>query len=146
MEYIWVVARKSGGACGENGRTEEAEKIFLDCERDLYKYHKNRKTYFLNRKDAEDYIRPIAKKAFDMMIEDMKDNDKDEDEDEESEQTKEYLKRGFQEIRREELLEANPFHELYHSSNPSTLFTCPSEDEYDRIGNYFAEVYKVNVY
>lgn len=146
MEYIWKVEKKSGGYGGENGRTEDTERIYLGCDNDYHKWYELRKTYFLTRKDAEDYIRPIAKKAFELMIEDWKNDKEDEEEAEMSLLAKEYLKRGFQEIRREELTEDSPFYELYHSDNPSTLFTCPSEHEYDRIGNYFAEVHRVKVY
>jgi hypothetical protein len=138
-QYIWQVSLKSGDYGGSTGITEEIERQILDCERDYYKWDQTKKRLFLNRKDAEDYVRPIAQKAFQTFISNWEDNL---DENETDKNLDESKKRGLQEIRKEELIPDS----LYYSKIPSTTFVCPAEHEYDRIGHNFATITLIRVY
>ena len=145
MNKIWIVSLKSAGYGGDSGITESVERTMLNCDdTDYPKYSKLKKRYFHNRKDAEDYVRPIAQEAFKVFLSDWEANlDEDEKPDPSLE---EYRQRGFEEIRQDELSETSPYYELYHSEEPITAFVCPAYHEYDRIGFNFASVSQVTIY
>lgn len=125
MQNIWVVDLTSYGYTGESDRTESVEKTILGCDTCQFeKWYNLRKRYFFSRSDAENYIRPIAQKAYDLMISDMMDDEYC------LQEVNEYKKRGLKEI----------------SKKDRTNFVVPTEHEYDRIGQNFASCYIVNVY
>lgn len=131
-DNIWEVCLNSYGYHGDSGITEEVERQILGCDRDYHKWQQIRKRYFYNREDAEDYVRPIAKKAFEVFLSDWKENAEDEGENCDLEDLKEFTKRGLQETRDDD--------------NYSTSFRCPAKHEYDRIGHHFASVSRVEIH
>lgn len=141
---IWIVSLKSTGYGGSSYITESVEKRILDCETNYHKYLQTRKRHFYNRKDAEDYARPIAQEAFKVFLSNWEANL---DEDEKPSRTLEKFKqRGFKEIHQDELTENSPYYQLYYSKEPSTIFVCPTEHEYDRIGHNFASISQTTIY
>ena len=140
--YVWQVSLKSGGYGGESNITEEIERKIMGCERDYYEWDQTKKRLFMNRKDAEDYVRPIAQQAFQSFISNWEDNL---DENETDKGIDEHKKRGLQELHQETLTSDSPYY-LYSSKNPSTIFVCPAKHEYDRIGYYFAIITRIQIY
>lgn len=138
---IWVLSRESGGYGGSSYHFfEEVEKEILGLDHcDFDAYHEIRKTYFKDRKEAEDYALPIAKKMFHYFISDMRDNA----EDGEETNADEYEKRGFHMVRQEELKEGDPLYDLcLNIEVEKTSFICPAEHEYDRIGMFYGGISK----
>jgi len=143
MNEIWIFDRDCGGYGGlDSDRFVHAEAKILGCTEYLEDYYRKRKTYFKNRKDAEDYALPIAKLAWETFLQDMKDNN---DEDEED-CTLQWESRGFHMVQQDKLKVSDLFYEMYKSNNERTSFICPGEHEYDRIGYLFGYISKEIVY
>lgn len=139
-KIIWQVSLESGGYGGISGLTEEIERKILNCDRDFNLWNQLKKRLFFYRKDAEDYIRPIAQQAFKSLISNLKYNE------ENNIIITEYKKRGIQEIRTEKLTPNSPYYKRYNTKEPSTTYVCPIKQEYDRIGYYFAIITPVRIY
>ena len=145
MDFIWVLNRECGGYGGRNACGFIcAESKILDCERYSQEDYQKRKTYFKNRKDAENYALPIAKLAWETFIQDMKSNNDDDEDGEDC--TAEWEKRGFHMVQLDKLEVWDLFYELYKSKEEITSFICPIENEYDRIGYYFGGISKELIY
>lgn len=74
---------------------------------------------FLRRADAEDWLRPIAKTAYDFFIDEIDERYK-----------KEWMERGFKETK----------------TAKNTRWRVPWKHEYDRVGGTFCEVVQVEVH
>ena len=139
MNEVWVIERE---ACDRFSDTEKTMRNPRSCD------FPPRKTVFSKREDAEDYVRPIVKKAFDMLISDMTDNVENPEHDElgQLEEIEEYKKRGWQEIRCEKLTKESPFYKFYGQETPTTVYVCPIQDEYDNIGHFFVSIRLFKIY
>ena len=124
LDFVWVLDTECYGYGGRCSMTESAE-VELLYNNDYIKYKREASRYFKSRDTAENYFRPVAKLAFDKLIESIiEDGEEDEEYEHAKNEADEYKSRGLQENRTDE----------------STVFECPAKHDYDRIGMVFATI------
>lgn len=154
MQTIWVLSRGNEGYglfapieeklfgvkhWWEDTKDEDGNVTGSCGYSNLEEFYAQRKTYFTSREDAEAYAEPIARKAYEIWVQDFIDN-------EEEASAKEAKEKGFIAVRCEEVTEDDPHYDWLHGVVPCTTYACPPAHEYDNFGYNFASITQETLY